>query len=75
MLNISPTTNGTIIKAIGHSGRRRSCSMLSMTMMAKGKTVILSSNPPTRSVLIISSLEVRKNIGIYHKWPKAAAAK
>ena len=74
MLNTAPTTNGTIIKAIGHSGRRRSCSMLSMTMMTKGTTT-LSSNPPIRSVTTISSTEVRKNICIYHKRHKAVAPK
>lgn len=42
------TTAGSTIKATGHSGRLRSCIMTNNMTMAKGPTVIQSSNPPTR---------------------------
>ena len=42
------------------------CSITNNTIIAKGKTVIESSNPPIRSVITMSSVEDRKNTGIYH---------
>ena len=66
MQNASTTTSGTIITATGHSGRLRSCSMTSSTTIDNGRTVMQSSKPPIRSQSLISSLEVRKNIGMYH---------
>ena len=45
---IIPTTIGAIIRAMGHSGRLRSCSMVNKTAMAKGKIVRKSSNVPTK---------------------------
>ena len=70
-----PAMSGVTIKAIGHSGRLRSCSITNNMTIAKGITVMLSSNPAIRLPSIISSGEVRKYVGRYHKWHKAMVAK
>ena len=41
-------TSGNITTATGHKGRLRSCNIDNNTMIARGKTVMLSSKPPMR---------------------------
>ena len=48
MLNAIITTEGATITQAVHSGRLRSCSIVSNTTTAKGKVVKQSSIPPTR---------------------------
>ena len=69
------TTSGIIIAATGHSGRRRSCSMQSMTTKARGIVSVQSSNTPMSIVSMTTSLESAMVTGRYHKCPKAKTAK
>ena len=48
MFNAMITTEGATITQADHSGRLRSCSIVSSMTIAKGKVVMLSSIPPTR---------------------------
>ena len=61
-----PKAIGAVNTQMGHSGRLRSCSMTSNMAIDRGKTVKLSSIPPISSIDSMSSLELRKNNGIYH---------
>ena len=70
-----PMISGTIITATGHSGRLRSCSIVNNKIIAKGIAVMQSSNPVIILHSRISSGEVRKYVGRYHKWHKVMVAK
>ena len=66
-------TSGTIASHTGHSGRRLSCNMQSMTTRATGMVSRQSSSPPMSIHRSTASLDENAMVGQYHTWPKGVA--
>ena len=68
-------TSGATAAHTGHSGRRLSCNMQSMTTRATGMVSRQSSSPPMSIHRSTVSLDENAMAGKYHTWPKAMTAR
>ena len=68
-------TSGATAAHTGHSGRRLSCNMQSMTTRATGMVSRQSSSPPMSIHSAAASPSAIMVPGQYHTWPKAMTAR